>query len=227
MIIFVSSINAEQYMKHLQYLVLLIFLSSAYSISISAQESVKLLPQFTAGSILMRNKAVIKASVNYDTTNDKLLYKDGDKIMELTNMMDIDTIYVAHHKLIVMGLGYYEVKPLSTGTLYIKWHLRQLKVGKKGAYGQTTQNYVQDINTATFNNKGVINYESSDVFNTINNNQYSIINGKKTLRFNNKKSFIKLFSNKKDEIENYISTNQIDFQKIDDIVKLCNYCLQQ
>jgi hypothetical protein len=175
----------------------------------------------------MRNKAVVKASVNYDTTNDKLLYKDGDKIMELTNMTDIDTIYVAHHKLIVMGLGYYEVKPLTTGTLYIKWHLRQLSVGKKGAYGQTTQDYVQDINTATFNNKGVINYESSDVFSTINNNQYSIINGKKTLRFGDKKSFIKLFSKKKDEIENYISTNKIDFQKTDDIVKLCNYCLQQ
>jgi hypothetical protein len=190
-----------------------------------AQSSVKLFPEYTEGTILMKNRAIIRSMVNYDTTHDKLLYKDGNNIMELTNLADIDTIYVKKNKFVVIGQGFYDVRPLLQGNLFIKWHLREINIGQKGAYGQTTQNYVQTLNTSTYNNKGIVSYESADVNATNNYNQYSISVNGKLKRFSNKKGLLKIFSKQSTDIEKFMSDNRIDFQNVDDIVKLCNYCV--
>lgn len=211
-------------MKHLIFTIasLFFFMPSA----IKAQNAIQLFPEFQEGTILMRNKAIIKSKVNYDTSHDKLLYKEGNTVMELTNIADIDTIYIKQHKFIVSGLGFYEVKTLQKGMLFIKWHLKAVNIGKKGAYGQTTQSYVQNINTSTFNNSGIINYESSDMFEMNNYNQYSIdLTNGKIKRFHDKKSFFKLFPEHIMDIKNFMNEAHINFQHIDDIVKLCNFCL--
>ena len=193
---------------------------------IKAQNAIRLFPDFQEGTILMRNKAIIKSQVNYDTTHDKLLYKEGNTVMELTNLSDIDTIYIKQHKFIVSGLGFCEVKTLQKGMLFIKWHHKAVNIGKKGAYGQATQNYVQNINTSTFNNSGIINYESSDIYEMNNYNQYSIsLPNSKIKRFHDKKSFFKLFPEHAMDIKNFINENHIDFQHIEDIIKLCNFSL--
>lgn len=211
-------------MKHLILTFVYLFLFT--SGTIKAQNSIRLFPEFQESTILMRNKAIIKSQVNYDTTHDKLLYKEGNTIMELTNVSDIDTIYIKQHKFIVSGLGFYEVRTLQKGILFIKWHLKSVNIGKKGAYGQTTQSYVQNINTSTFNNSGIINYESSDIFEMNNYNQYSIsLPNNKIKRFNDKKSLFKLFPEHITSIKEFINEAHIDFQHVDDIVKLCNFSL--
>lgn len=208
-------------MKKISILLLLLFIV----LPAAAQVSVKLFPEYTEGTILMKNRAIIKSMVNYDTTHDKLLYKDGNNIMELTNLADIDTIYIKKSKFVVQGLGFYEVRPLSQGFLFIKWHLREVNIGKQGAYGQTTQSYVQNMNTSSYNNNGIVSYESSDVNAKTNYNQYSILINGKMKRFANKKNLLKLFSDRSADIERFISDNHIDFLNVDDIVKVCNFCV--
>ena len=43
-------------------------------------------------------------------------------------------------------------------------------------------------------------------------------------KFSNKRQFLKLFKNKEKEINQFADSNNIDFTKTGDVIRLVNYC---
>ena len=51
---------------------------------------------------------------------------------------------------------------------------------------------------------------------------YLDINGK-LRHFSSEKQFLKLFSSHKKELQQYVKENKVDFDVVDQVLKLCNY----
>jgi hypothetical protein len=108
------------------------------------------------------------------------------------------------------------MKHLTHDTVYVNWSLKELHKGKKGAYGQTTQNNIIVINTNHFQ-PGIYNTQTADVNVVINKNEYWLCVNNKYVRFKNKESLIKLFPEKKTLIQNLIRQKNLSFSNPKDV----------
>lgn len=193
---------------------------------LSAQKKpIYLFPEFEQGRVLLRNGAIVNTSMNYDAANSRMMYKDKETTMELTGINDIDTIYIANRKFIPVATIFCETKQLLHGTLYIQWILKDLVIGKKGAYGQVVQGTVRTINTNNFTFNPEYKNESTDVTQVNNNNIYYFKKEGKYVKFKDRKSLLKLFPDKKNELSDFINKNNINFYNTESVIQLANYCI--
>ncbi len=203
------------------------FLFAFVLIQINAQKtSVFLFPDFIQGTVLMKNGARTTAALNYDAANRKMMFKQGEDLLILTNAEHVDTIYLNSRKFIpIKDILFLECISRESGVIYVNWLLKNKLQGQKGAYGQITHAAnIETINTSYWTNSGY-NQESLDAYRMSNENEYWLkINGK-YVRCKNKKTLLKLFPNYKLEIEEYIKANKIDFSNTEHMINLLNYCL--
>lgn len=100
------------------------------------------------------------------------------------------------------------------------------KAPKKTSYGGTTQTASVDTYSGLAGKGLISGIQDDNRIVTGINKTFEVKIGKKTRRFYNKKSFLKLFPNSKQEkLDNYIEKNQIDFNSVDQVLKLFNYSL--
>lgn len=100
------------------------------------------------------------------------------------------------------------------------------KAPKKTSYGGTTQTASVDTYSGLVGKGLISGIQDDNRIVTGINKTFEVKIGKKTRRFYNKKSFLKLFPNSKQEkLDNYIEKNQIDFNSVDQVLKLFNYSL--
>lgn len=205
---------------------------SLASTSLQAQNRVLLYPTFQTGTILMKNKQKIKSSLNYDAKKHELLYQQGEDIMIVSNINQVDTVYINQSKFISNENRVMEYITLDKGGYcLIDWNLLVTNIGYVGAYGQTVQGGVkalklssvegfsQGVDRVTSNGSG----NDNKVYRQRSQNTYYIYRDDKMLKFKDKKSFLKLFTDRTEELSSYIKENDISFQKAEDVIKLINH----
>lgn len=183
--------------------------------------------QYTNGTVLLKSKARISASLNYDAANRVMMYIENKNEMILDASQGIDTIYIAKRKFIPHpSKGFLEMVSLKNGTIFINWSLRQLLRGKKGAYGQVIQGSVAalDVN-AIKEQSGSINRESVDVYTQLNENEYWLLNMGKFVKCNNEKSLLKLFPGKEEQIKEFIREKKMSFKNTLQAIDIINFSL--
>ena len=102
------------------------------------------------------------------------------------------------------------------------------KAPKKTSYGGTTQTAPVD-NFSGLSGNGMISGTRDDnrIVTSINKT-YEVKIGKKTKRFYNKNSFLKLYSNAEQvKLDSYIKTNHIDFKSVEQVLELYNFSLSK
>lgn len=77
--------------------------------------------------------------MNYDASEGKMYFMQGKDVMELTSTQNIDTISWGSRKFIPFSKRFLEVYNSPNGKIYIDWVIKDLVIGKKGAYGLQTQ----------------------------------------------------------------------------------------
>ncbi len=198
------------------------------SLALNAQRPIYLFKEFTQGSVALKNRTFVKTTFNYDTLHDKLLYMDGDQIMELSDYSDVQSVFIGERMFIPQGKSLYEVVDLgeSPSKLLIRWHQKKNPLGKKGAYDQVTHasNAVSidpEYYSVSLKERG-----GEEVFDTIVENSYGILTQGKFKKFTDRRSFLKQFSDHKTEIENYIDGNHLLFNRPDDVIAIARYAVQ-
>lgn len=102
------------------------------------------------------------------------------------------------------------------------------KAPKKTSYGGTTQTASVDNYSGLSSNGLVSGVQVDDRMVAGIKKSYRVKIGKRTKRFYNKKSFLKLFpEDKRNELDRYIDGQQVDFNSVDQVLKLFNYAVSK
>lgn len=183
-----------------------------------------LFDKYTKGTVLMKNKARTNAELNFDAANNNMMFKQNGEEMILTNVNQIDTVYIGDRKFTPIKKVYLEAIPTKHGDIYVHWNLINTYKGKKGAYGMTTQAKVESINTAEYTT-GVYENQYVDVYELSNNNEYYLFKGEKPIIVKDERSLLKQFPEEKEKIKEYIKEQDIDFTQVDKVLKLLEFCM--
>ena len=208
---------------------LLVIISSLAMVTKAQDTPLFIFEQFMNAKIHFKNRSVTVATMNYDAANDKMYYKDKDELMELTNYAMIDSISWAGKRCFVThGTGFMEQINLENGTAYIRWRIKNVNVGSKGAFGTTTQAKVETIN---IRNMGVMSAtdgpssHSADVFQQKNSNEYYLpINGN-LKKITTLKHVQKLVPKHKEDIMDFADKQDIKMTEPLSVLELLNYCM--
>lgn len=207
------------------YLLITILCGIATIGSANAQKKRQMLfENYSKGIVLMKNNSKTPAELNYDAGNQKMMFKNGSEEMLLTNVAQIDTVYIGNSKFIPAGSGYYEIIQIPNGLIGINWLLKNISQGYKNAFGVTQQAKVETLNTNQLN-YGVYENQYTEVHKLANQNEYCIFRDNVPLKFKNKKSLLKLFPGKENLIESYMKEKKTDMKNPKDVITLVNYCL--
>lgn len=204
-------------------------------LSMSAQQfsRIFLFDEFAKAQITFRNRTQATVSLNYDVANKKMLYTQGDDLMEVTNIQTVDTIFVKGHKFIPEANVFYEVVPLTNGIVYIDWLIKDVNIGSKGALGAVTQGSVHNLQMSNLGLNAVEMYTpykqqelgSTDLYQRKSDNTYFIRKNNKYIKFKTIKQLNKAFPESKDKINTFVKENDIDMKETRDALIIINYCL--
>ena len=86
------------------YLLITILCCIATVGSVNAQKKRQMLfEDYSKGVVLMKNNSKTMAELNYDAGNQKMMFKNGSEEMLLTNVAQIDTVYIGNARFIPTG----------------------------------------------------------------------------------------------------------------------------
>lgn len=207
-----------------------LFLSAAalfLGLSAAAQAPIYLFEEFTDGTVLLKNRSVVKTKFNLDIFHDKFLYMDGDQIMEMTDFSNVSMVTIDGRTFLPQGKSLYELIELDgENSLLVKRHQKKNPMGKKGAYEQVLHGTNAQSIDPEYYSPSLTKRGGEEVMNTISDNKYGILTGGKFRAFNDKRSFLKLYSERKDLLESYINVENILFSNVDDVIRLVQFALK-
>ena len=205
-------------MKRLLSFVLLFLPFWAYA------QSAMLFPDYQQGVILLKGNKRVNVLVNYDATKHQMMYKQGDDNMILGNIQSVDSVLIDKHRFIPLKNRFYEVIPVNSEYLLVDWNISMTNIGYRGAYGQVTHSKVHSYNVSAVTHD-IYHTEarpnaSLEVYRRSNNNVYYIFQNQKLQKFKDKKSLLKLFPDRKEEIEELLKEEKTMLKNVEDVVEL-------
>ena len=213
-------------MKSLKHLVVAVLLSLT-GLSANAQSPIYPLEDFTDGTVVLKNRSVVKTKFNLDIFHDKFLYMDGDQIMEMTDFSNVSTVLIGDRTFVPQGSTLYEVIELDPeNNLLVKWHRKNNPMGKKGAYEQIAHASSTQSLDPNYYSPSVTKEAARDEMRTISENRYGMLSNGKFRTFTDKRSFLKLFPDRKAELETFINEQHLLFTDFDDVITIARFAIQ-
>jgi hypothetical protein len=196
-------------------------------LSAAAQNDNYLFDEFTDGTVLLKNRSVVKTKFNLDIYHDKFLYKDGDQTMEMTDFSNVASVYIGDRTFVPQGKYLYEVLELNAdNNLLVKWHRKKNALGKAGAYGQIAHASSTESLDPEYYSPSLTKRGGKEETTTVSENKYGILSGGKFRTFTDKRSFLKLFPEKKAALEAFINEHRTFFSDVEDVVALAKFAVE-
>lgn len=190
--------------------------------------SLFLLNSFQEGIAYFKNGKVSEGMFNYNVVYDKICYIRDNKIYEITNTNDLDSVKINKIKFYCTKDKNYEI--IKSGEIKI---LLQRKANlntseRTGTYGTRSNNavvgdrkniYYEDIQGGRFVNIDSDSDSESEI--PVTEKYYFLV--KDNLFSAKKMKTLKNFSDHKTEIKEFLKKNNIDFNNTTDLIKLTSY----
>lgn len=214
-------------MKKRCYLALLFFISTFI---LSAQEipNEYLFDQFKQGKLRSKLGNTYDASFNYDLIGQRFMFVSTDStILEIANPEEMSFVYIEgrifEH---IKGSTFYERLNIGNSILYIQRKAKPTSKGKIGAYGVTSQSTTIS-SISSINDVGpTLKLNIAEKYEIKHETLYYLKRKNSLKRFYSDNTLAKLFNGHKDDIKEYVKENNIDFNNIEDIKTVIEYCSQ-
>lgn len=196
-------------------------------------QTIYMFDDFIKVKIQFKNKSKGQAVANYDAGQKRLMFRQGDVMMESTNTATIDTIFFGERRFIPATKGLMEVVKTPNGIVKIDWWLRDVNIGSKGALGSVTQGHVQHLQLSSLGLNATEMYtgyqnsreNSNEVYRRRNRNNYYIVVGGREYKLQEMKHLYKAFPDKAEIIKAYAAENKLDLRTADNALKMLDYVL--
>lgn len=210
----------------------LLLLSSLFLIiTLNAQEGNKneyVFEEFKDGRLVFKKGDAVLAKFNYDALDERMMFlSDDGTILELANPTEVSFVNIDGHIFEhIKGKIFYERINYDDLTFYIQWNYKAESKGKSSGYGTTSKtSSISNISTMSKEGKN-FQLDVAENYSFKSNNSYYIKIKKDQKRFYSTDSLAKIFKGHEDEIKNYIKDNSIDFDNIDNVKAVVEYCSQ-
>jgi hypothetical protein len=105
-----------------------------------AQDPVYLFSEYEDAHFTFIDSRTADARTNFDMLRQKIYYRQGADIMEMTGMERLATLTVGGRRFVMTGGMLCEVIPLESGQeVLVNWRIRKINRGYKGPFGNTLQ----------------------------------------------------------------------------------------
>jgi len=212
----------------INYLMFVLFLFPAFLFA-QEDQGTYLLDNFEAGFAMYKNGSKSNSVFNYDIVTGKIVFKNGNEVMELADVDDIAYIKIKDRTFAhVKGSDYYEKITAGDGDFYVYWKYKVISRGKNAGYGTTSQtSSVTEYSTLTPSSGGLSHLKSSEQFEVKNESTYYLYLDGKYKSFSSAKAFAKLFNKDAEkEILAYTDKEKIDFKEVESLQKLVSFASQ-
>lgn len=213
-------------MKLISFLVILsLSATSLYTQSKSVELTHYLLPEFTSGSVIMKDGSVNFALLNYNLLSEEMLFNQRGKILALGADMirSIDTVTIGGRKFVVENGKFFELLYSGKDELMAEYRCSLIAPGTPAAYGTTTETASAKAYSSLYAGGMVYELTLPDGYKTRPYINYWIKREGKLSKFINIKQLTALYKPSSAKIKEYAKTNTIDFKSPDSIVQILEF----
>lgn len=214
-------------MNRLIVILVLIIITGSSKLVAQIDSTQFLLRNFENGQVFFKDGRVFDASLNYSLFVKKFLFLDqqDNSIKEFSEPEMVSTIKIGKRVFLPTKNGATEVLQ-SDPYISVQYRGTLKREGKEIGYGGRSETSAVDgLATYHSGNTGYKLETEKFILSRIDKIFRIEYNGKQ-YRFLNEKQFLKAFSNQKEVLTKYIKENEIDFNDIDDVLKLYNYAVK-
>lgn len=187
-----------------------------------------LFPSFMEGTVLMKSGSLEKASMNYNATHKSINFINAGKYYTLTNLEDIDTIYIQNKKFVPAGEEIYEVihefDKFTSLLVSYTTHTRPLiSTTDHNGTNKQVDNQVSNTVSDVYVNR---NYKGNSVIEL--RKHYWVKIGQTLYKADTKAQIRKAFPRKsKAQIDNYIDSNNLNLTVENDLMSLIEFLIKR
>ncbi|MDH6341730.1 hypothetical protein M2480_000813 [Parabacteroides sp. PFB2-12] len=215
-------------MKRLLLVCIVAWFTFTSSMAQLVKEAQYLFPSFQAGLVYYKSGQVYNAQINFSLVTNKFVFidtTDHDVIKEFAEPDNIGAVKIGERLFVADRYGSgEEVLKNENPRILVRYKGKLHDRGQKAAYGG--RSLTSSIESVSSIQQGGTMYqlEGDDrwVIQGIEK-RYKVEKDKKMKEFVNEKQFLKIFSKKKETLQEYIQTNNVDFDNIEQVMALCQY----
>ena len=213
-------------MKRLFYfLIFSLSFTTLYSQNYAVVLSHYLFPEFTQGTILMKNGIKNNALLNYNSLTEEMIFKDNGNMLAIgkTEMELIDTVFIKDRKFITLNNKFVELISHSTCDLYVEHKCRVIPPGKPSGYGGTSQTSSATTYSSILSGGRAYALKLPDDYEVIPYSYYWLRKNGELNRFINMKQLMRIYDDKKDLFKAYVKKHDVKYEDQESIVQLIEY----
>lgn len=203
-----------------------LFLLTALTVE-AQQEAIKhpeqfVFPDFSVGVVKMKNKEKLALALNYNIVTEKMVFRQKNQIFDMVDYSNVDTVYIHERRFVPFENVFYEV--LVNAPVSLLQHKGIIKSPPRpAAYGGTSE-----LSSSTY----VSNLRMGNDVYRLNSDEPIIIEPdpiiwiRKDIEMNavfNQKNLLKIFSDRKSEIKEFISQKRIDSKNPIHLISVVNF----
>lgn len=183
-----------------------------------------LFPEFTSGTVRMKNGSVQQAEMNYNTLAERMIFKQNGRLMEMTELDKVDTVILQNCRFVPFGKVFYEVLFNGPVSLFVQNRTDLKSVGRPSAYGTTSQTIGPTSVSKLYMESNTFEMKVPDGYKIVPSPFYWIRKDGVMYKFLTERQFLKIFPDKEKEIKTFIDKNKLDIKDRDDLKILAGYC---
>lgn len=223
--------------------ILTLILLAVCTLSMAQEKRIYLYPNFQKTLIKYKSGARFAVVANYDVANQKVMYKQGEDLMEMTGPQLVDTIRFGGDSWVYHMGQFCEVTKHDNGEILIGWHITKVHEGYVGVYGtsqvpshkiQLEGNFgmgtIAGISGGMYNGSSGTNEADGqgrnlDVWKNKNQNTYYFTKNGQEYKVNSLKSVYKAFPDQKEKIQAYVKENNLDMMSAEKALQIVAFLL--
>ena len=223
----------------------IIALLAVCATAMAQEKRIYFFADFQKTTIHYKNGAKNVANANYDVANRKVMFMQGEQLMELLAPETIDTLYMGGSRWVYKNKQFCEVIDREDGNrLLVGWHITKVHEGYEGALGSISQapsrkvqlsdqfgmGTIAGISGGMYNGSFGVNQNDGngrnfDVWRNKNQSTYYFTKDGREYGVKGMKSVLKAFPTKKNEIKQYVHNNHIDTLTAEGMLQVIDYLM--
>ena len=222
--------------------ILTFLLLAVSSIAFAQEKRVYFFADFVNTLIQYKGGQKFKVKANYDVANRKMMYMQGDQLMELTDPQLVDTIFTDGYAWVHHDGHFCQIVDSEAGNrVLVGWRIARVHQGYVGAFGisQVPSHKVKlngqfGLDTFTGEGGGIFNgttdtnaYDGNgsnlDVWRTKNESTYYFTKNGIEFALKGIKSVYKAFPEHKEQIKQFVRENNLDMMTAENAFRIIDY----
>lgn len=215
----------------MNYRNVLLFLLVTACFSLHAQReeagiSHYILPEFSKGTVWMKNGIVHQALLNYNVATEEMVFdQTGQKLaMDKVTLSQLDTVFIQDRKFVLIDKNKFAELIHQDGyTFLAQYRCKVIPPGKSAAYGGTSQTSSTTSYSSWASDGRVYQLKLPDDFKINLYNVYWIDNGGGLKSFSSLGQIKKFYNRQKEIYNQYTGENKVDFSDPESVAGLVQF----